>query len=246
MAFIIDKQGNYIPVLGETSGGGETPTNYIPNGTVYTVKADGTGDFVKISDALTFLVGKISDGGVKIEVSAGTFNDERIYVGSTTNIKKITVEGAGVENTTVNLGAGDYKILSTDGGFLSVNKINFVQTNGTKQYRGACAGKNGYLEIANCAFTNFNDFTVGVIQGAQCFLSGTLTFTDCTKAICCEAGSIYTSYGVNLNMKNLDTGIFVDGGGFIKLVHPNITVDNVANTYSKTKNQLTSAGIIFE
>lgn len=244
MAFIIDKDGNYIPVLGETSGGGSS-ANYLPAGTTFTIEEDGTGDFATITDASDFLSGKWSDGTVTFEVGEGTFNNSKFQVRGDSLIKNVVLVGKGTNKTTVNLSANDYAILSTSGSSLTVKDINFVQTNGTKQYRGANAGLNSFIEINNCSFSNFSGFTVGVIQGGRAFIRTSLTITDCGNGIESECGFITSSYGVNISMTNVTNGVSVLGGGTISLLNPNYTLSNVSNQFSQTKNTVTSGGIIF-
>ena len=78
-------------------------SGYIPSGTVISVKTDGTGDFTTLSDAVSSLVGKWSNGTVTISLGNGTFTESSGITlnGSYFSIPLIVITGQGKANTTV-------------------------------------------------------------------------------------------------------------------------------------------------
>ena len=75
-------------------GGGAADASFIPLGTIFTVKADGTGDFTSLNDAINYLDGKWSNGIVTINLDEGTHTlTDNISLTRSINIPKITISG---------------------------------------------------------------------------------------------------------------------------------------------------------
>ena len=189
MAFVLDKEGNYLQVFGTTSGG-SGDNNFIPNDTIINVKLDGSGDFTTFKDALDYLTGKISDGTVKVVLGSGTFevNGNLSFYISKVNIPRIEISGQVKDNTIINgkntpnwngvISIGNnnsivcFKDLtintenSTTGSCLKVNGGN-VQIYGTTAFTNGSSGilifGNGSVYVADCNMYFTNNANAGIV-----------------------------------------------------------------------------------
>lgn len=120
MGFVIDNQGNYLPVLGESAGGGSgtsdhsqltnldyehsghtgflSSATFIPPNTTITVDANGGGDYTTLQEAFAFLSGKWSSGEVTISIKNGTYTATSgatsiSFNATTASIPKIIISG---------------------------------------------------------------------------------------------------------------------------------------------------------
>ena len=120
MGFVIDNQGNYLPVLGESAGGGSgtsdhsqltnldyehsghtgflSSATFIPPNTTITVDPNGGGDYTTLQEAFAFLSGKWSSGEVYVSIKNGTYTAATgqtsiSFNATTASIPKIIISG---------------------------------------------------------------------------------------------------------------------------------------------------------
>ena len=80
-------------------GGGGTDTNFVPAGTILTVKTDGSGQFTQLSEAINYLTNKWSNGTVTIQLGEGAF-DSLTYTTSS-SIPSLVIKGVSQSATTI-------------------------------------------------------------------------------------------------------------------------------------------------
>lgn len=246
MGFVLDKQGDYLPVFGEASGGGSM-ANYLPHGTTFTVETDGSGDFTSIKAAVASLEYKWSDGTVAISVGEGTFTEEKILINSFRfNIPCLNIAGQGADKTIINSTTTDYAIEVNGNSkvFLSAFK---VVPGGTKARTGifcnstvnVCTLNN--ITIENCATA------ISLDINTNCHAGTGITVKDCTDGIFAWRFSrITTNAGGSFVFNNVTTAWKVAGGGMIATSCPvgNITYTSVTTKCSQTVGTFNANGYI--
>lgn len=270
MAFVLDKEGNFLPVYGETSGGGGTTdhaqltnlsyadsghtgfmssANYIPSGTTLTVKADGSGDFETIADAVNHLTGKWSDGEVKIRIAAGTHTvSSNISIdGAKFNIPFITIYGDAKATSIIQFSgaanANAISILNVNASLVSnftVTRITNTKTGVGFEINNTCLGVNG-IEVSN--------FATGILGTlpSDIQLRADISISDCNIGIQAQRFTKIVTYGSTaVNLTNLTTGWSVLTGGLIttSTTITNVTYTNVTNKCSQTVGTFNSNGFI--
>lgn len=273
MSFVLDKNGEYLPVFGETSGGGGgggttdhaqlsnldytnsghtgfmSNANYIAGGTTYNLKADGTGDFATLANALSFLEGKWSDGVVNFQLAAGTYTTERLTLyGRRFNIPRVRIYGADADSTIVqfiNQEESYSCFWGLDKGLeLVIQNITFQNTSGTKNtnYFGIQAEQGARIFVSNFksiglarAFFAFNSSLIN--------FGGNITIQDSYTAICSMAANIAGAYGT-ITLNNCNNGFWVQYGGMINLIDCTTTYTSVNQKANETIGTATSKGYI--
>lgn len=270
MSFVIDKNGEYLPVLGETSGGGGGGTtnhaqlsnldyansghtgfmsseNFLPADTTIEVKLDGTGDFTTFGDAITYLKGKWSNGTVNISIGEGTFTEAGtldIHLRQF-NIPFLQITGASRDTTTLSrTGVGTYSaaIRVFDGSSsLSFKNLTIQSDNST----------NGYcltaLEGASIIAEGVN--VKGGYGGYYCYSNGTIESrgsiysTGCACPVYAHDG-IFNARNTTLAFSNASTAFTVVEAGIIKLSNCTKSFTSVSRFASVTPNQITASGYI--
>ena len=268
--FVLDKQGDYLPVFGEATGGGGgtsdhsqlsnldysssghtgfmTSANYLPAGTVIDVKTDGSGDYTTIPVALASLVGKWSDGSVTIKLGDGTFDvsTTQQILSTNFNIPKLIIQGNGASNTTINwtsttAAADMFRVLGLN---VTISKCTIQNTNGltSTDYRGIMALDNAYVFVSECDFTGIN-YAVWAFRGGNCAFAK-CNFSNCAKAVVAEGGNIYIQWATTGTFNTITTALNVSGGGIIKGGGNTFTFTSVTNQVSQTAGTATVNGWI--
>lgn len=263
MSFVIDKQGNYLPVFGEATGGGGggggttdhaelshldyassghtgfmSSANYIPKGTTIDVKTDGSGDYTTIPSALASLVGKWSDGSVTIQLGNGTFDVSSTQQISNTNfnIPKLIIKGSGISNTTINWATttDHADLFRVSGQKFEIKDCTIQHLNGTTS-----TDYRGIMSIDNAFTFCDNCAFVGINYALWGFRAGdsafaSCSFSDCATPVVAEGGNIYIAWATTGTFTNITTALSVSGGGIIKGGYNSFTFTNVTNKVSQT------------
>lgn len=272
MAFIIDKDGNYIPVLGTVSGGGGGGTsdhsqltnldyassghtgflssaNYLPQGTTIDVKLDGSGDFTNLVDAFNFLTDKWSDANIIFNLGAGTFEvSETLHISTfRCNIPRIDIVGVSTTDTII-----DHKISSQWTPLFNINnnghtrirnlKITGPCTKTSGGYTGVSVNKFSMCEFANVV-TDGLDRVIETSMGGNALVNGSMTISNCPDALFAKTGTIVV-YGSAVSFNNVTTAFSVNGGGIIQKFEGSANYSSVTNIANVTANIITSNGII--
>ena len=269
MSFVIDKQGDYLPVLGEAAsgggGGGTTDhaelshldyassghtgfmssANYIPGGTVINIKADGSGDYATIKDAVDSLYHKWSDGEVQIKLDEGTFTlDSQItFNGSNCNIPVIKLQGEGKTKTTIQNSVNN-SIDVTNNIYVMFQNFAYVSTYGTKQAR-AMVAQRATLYVSNVSFDNFAGYCPGAYGGGTALIGSGIEISNCSQGINLEAGIARINWGATIAFTNIANQWFwVGGGAILQGGMASCTYTNASTHFSQTVGTATADGWI--
>lgn len=248
MAFVLDKDGNYLPVFG--TAGGNSASSFIADGTVINVKADGTGDFATIKDAIDSLEGKWSTGSVTISLDAGThYVDNKINIKlAQSNFKEIIIAGAGAASTIVEsrLNTGNNPaIYCSEVGTVRLKDFTLKHSSGTQStdYRGICAERLSTLFISGLSFIGTN-LALRALNGATVFATGTIEFSGLNVAIDANGGAKMIFNGATNSFTNITTAYNVGNGSVINGWSVTNTYTSVTNKTSQTVGSATNNGWI--
>lgn len=235
--------------IGGSNGGGN-PANYIPNGTVYTVKADGTGDFSTLNEAIDFLNGKWSTGNVKIKFGAGTFThteDVSIRGGNYFSIPLLTVEGESATDTilefTHNTPTQAIKVYNTTAFDLRNVTVKRAGGDTSTDLRGILSAENARV-LLNKVTTDGCNYAIDAQQNGTISLIANIAVKNCNLGICAEGGTVSGNWAVSTDFSDVTTAFCVFGGGIIKIPFPTYTATNVTNKSSQTLGTATASGWI--
>lgn len=170
--------------IGGTSGGGANAT-YIPAGTTYTVKADGTGDFTKLSDAVNFLNNKWSPYVVTISIGAGTFIENgKVEIIDTlhSGIPNIIIEGAGVDSTILQNTSTQNALIFRNlrASNIVVKNLTIENTNESLPVIALYVAGSRVVRIANVKLKNAQQALFLGVANAEAFIEGNLTIENAT------------------------------------------------------------------
>lgn len=229
-------------------GGGGTANlkNYIAGGTVITVKADGTGDFTSLKDAVDSLTGKFSDGKITISIGAGTFNITETVVidGGNFNFAELEISGAGKENTIIqNTSATQYQQIILVQNTSTLVVIKNLTTKGASSSSGvgiaslvSCNINIIDVEVDNCFWGLYPD------HNSRMFITD-VKGTDLNYVMNVNRGSKVFCRG-NFTISNAAQVFHVSNASTINVIGVTTTFTNVTTTVSQTINTITSNGMI--
>lgn len=236
--------------IGGTSGGGGSTANYIPGGTIYEVKADGSGDFATVEEAVSHLTNKISDGSVTLSLGAGTYsiaNSLDFYI-QNCNIGAIILKGAGVNNTTLSFTADTgYSAIRAQGLNLSVEDLTLERPNVdvTSNQRAAFVCEyNALMKLKNITINHVGIGVISTLGGKVMIESGTIAINTCKWAFNCVGAQISSNWQPTISINTADIAFRTDSGGMINLFSPTINYTSVTTKASQTPGSATSGGWI--
>lgn len=245
MAFVLDKNGEYLPVFGDIGASG---SNFIPANTVYHIKADGSGDFATLKDAIDSLNGKLSNDAVTIELGAGTFEiSSSITIdGSKFHIPQLKIKGAGATSTIISSTISDNSYI-----FLLTNKLNcrFEDIKILKETGTSSTDYRGML-IDDCSFFAKNLNIKGINNAiyprmnSEVIISGTLNFEDCKFCLTCASSRLTSDWQTTTNFTNVATAFAVNSGGEIHGYGLTCNYTDVTTKTSQTVGTATNNGWI--
>jgi hypothetical protein len=220
---------------------------FLPSGTIINVKTDGSGDFTTLEDALSYLVGKWSNGSVIVELSAGTFTTPDSITINSKSIPNLTIKGQGKTSTILQTARNTS---NTDWIFIDNSKVffqglKFKSSTGTKDTscRGINVSTGSLITLRNCAFDVLNP-GVWVNGGGTCVIQGAVDFTNSTTALYCSCGVIRCTYGPSITLNNITTCFNVEAGGQIHFYNPSVSKTNVTNIANQEVGTATNNGWI--
>lgn len=230
---------------------GATPEGFLPHGTVIKVELDGSGDFTSIEDAISFLVGKWSNGTVSIQLGLGTFEvtKELAISSSSFNFSKLEIKGSDIDGSVVSYvpeavktsTAPFYAAYTTTPLTFANFTIRSVRENNSRCIRTYGVEprvliRNMKLDTAVTGITASNGSSVSLEN---------VSFYNCNQAIQCSAGAkISTSFESMLVFDNCNTGLSVTYGGIIALYGAKYTKTNVTTLANKTIGSVSTDGWI--
>lgn len=245
MSFVLDKNGEYLPVFGETSGGGGS---YVAGGTVYTIEADGTGDFDTIENALSSLSGKFSGGTVTIKFGEGSFDVSNISVDcSLYNFGALIIAGSGVDKTTLNnntQSGNGFEVINNGTVALLQNfklkkPANTIQSTGCGIRFMSNIGQANNLIIEGCG--------QGIAATQNVFLDltgGNITINYANQGIKANVGGFAVPGNGTFVFNNVTTAWVVEMNGKIVGNNPSATYTSVTNKVSQAVGTINSTGQI--
>lgn len=245
MGFVIDKQGDYLPVFGEYTGGASEKV-HLASGTTFNVKSNGTADFSKLSDAITYINDKWSEGIVTINLDEDNFTETgAIWISS--NINRLNIIGKGADKTIITNTSTDPRFIAIGNSKTRITFKDFqlVRSLGDKttDYRGISIEGLAESIVNNVTFVGCND-AIGATSGTF-FLQGTINISNCNYGIRPVAGgAVYGIYGAKFNFNDVNNAYVVNSGGIIALYQPVITYTSVVNKVNQTVGTATNAGWI--
>lgn len=258
MAFVLDEKGNYLPVLGESAGGGGgtsdhaqltnldyasaghtgfmSSANYLPDGTTITVASSG-GDYTKLSEAVAFLQGKWSDGAVTISIANGTYTEsETVFVNTSVfNIPFVDIVGTDRELTILNhllyIGGGkNCKVRVKDFTVLgSGGADSLLNIEDTMVFVQNILFKNSWAGVYGRRLAEVNAYKI---------YGDTLSYGIYAN----EGGKIAVSG--TLTLKDVGTAVAVNWGAWIILNAPTKAFTNVTADSDVTPGSMNILGII--
>lgn len=223
--------------------------NFLPNNTVINVKTDGTGDFTKLSDAITYLNSKWSSGQVTIQLGEGTFIESSNISIDASKFSKLTIKGVSRTSTTikdsrVSLTNNQY-LLSVTGGVVLINNLKVLSVvenlNGYESLAILAQESSVSCEVRNIAVDGFETC---LYSAHYLTLRENIDISNATQGIRSRNGLINSTWNPKINLTNVDTGIAVRYGGSVHLSNPTFTMSNVTHQYAQALNSVTGDGWI--
>ena len=228
-------------------------SNFIPKGTIISVKTDGSGNFTKLSDAINYLSNKWSNGAVVIQLGTGTFNEtEEITINGREsleyNIPWIIVKGNGASNTIVQWNyTTSLNTIYCNHCSMTFENLTFKNAtySSSISYWGFQARSLSNIIIDTCNFENLSN-TISASEGSKVTLRGTINITN-SRTVAVRGmytGEINSFNGVTINMSSCATGLQVSQGSIIRLSAPTLSFNSVTTKCNVTPNTITSDGIV--
>jgi len=223
---------------------------FLPKGTVISIKTDGTGDFTKLSDAISYLTGKWSNGNVNISLGSGTFTETALIEINATNfsIPLLIIQGQGIDTTTLNFNYNSYVecLQIIRGARVSLINLTIQRQDGTKDtdLRGAMAHECSTLYINTVKFNGCN-FALASNGSSNVMIINNLSVYGANIGVHAQAaGRVGGNWAASTTFNNVGTAFNVTGGGFIGIPAVTYTATNVTNKTSQTIGESTSQGLI--
>lgn len=223
-------------------------SKFIPGGTSITVKTDGTGDFNNLTDAISYLSGKWSNGLVTIKLGVGTFNVGNITIDTdlSFNFGELKIEGSGISETIINNTNQNGEGLLIGGRVPIILKLftykkpaTTIQTVGV----GIRPGKRSMCKLENVSIQGCG-IGLGANGCVQVELAQNCDFTNCTVGVDCNEGGVLRVNQTNFTFNNCSTAWRVRTGGQIHASIPNVTYTSITNKTSQTVGTATNEGWI--
>lgn len=232
----------------DVSAGVETGGNsegYLPPNTTFNVKADGSGDFATIKDAIDYLEGKWSTGTVTIELGEGTFVvDSSINIqGQHFNIPYLKLQGSSSGLTEIQADISGVGILVAQANVaiakLTLNKVS-------KKGYGIQCDLNGWVMLSDVIIENCSTACLGLCL-SMVHLGSNLLIKNCNTGMRSERlARVCSNIATNITFQNVDVAWSVSWGGMIatSTSTTNITYTSVTTKCSQTVGTFAANGYI--
>lgn len=238
--------------LGNTliSGSLQTDANFIPAGTILTVELDGSGQFTSLSEVITYLTNKWSNGTVTIQLGEGDFVEENTIDIPEFNIKTLQIIGRGVDKTSIscsNTKDYNYVITNTVANIRIANLL--LKGNINYKLRGLYANLNGSYLLEDVNLQNFERGSL-FVDGTKAYLKGTLNIgsTSTTKVVDTGIQSINGAIisiqsGAKVHFNKCDGAFYCNGGIISSYPNAQVAYSGVTNAFVNTKGGLFLGGL---
>lgn len=215
--------------------------NYLPNGTIIYVNADGSGDFATLNEACDYVNTKCCPGTVTIQLSEGTFNlSDTIVFNKNCTISQLYLKGAGSNKTTIN--ANNFNAInltSTCTIKVCTLAINNLTPN---SFTGIYAADGQKMFIADVKISNFQ---FGVLtEISNIIVPGNLLIDNCNTGIHLNGGTFKSLYQT-ITLSNCNAyGIQSQNGGICTICNGGINSSNVKTLSNISKGSWSSNGYL--
>ena len=217
-------------------GGGGTDTNFVPAGTILTVKTDGSGQFTQLSEAINYLTNKWSNGTVTIQLGEGAF-DSLTYTTSS-SIPSLVIKGVSQSATTIT------SVYLTGNGFCQLIDLSVESTKAPAVY--AYDSVHLICKGVKMSVPNATSNVVMAVRHLARVNVDTCIFHSDTKG----GTGFYLNTGVPIGIygkctfENLNNAAYVQYGGILCNMGSN-TYTNITNKTNKDYGYSTSDGVIY-
>ena len=209
---------------------------FIPADTILTVKTDGSGQFTNLSEAISYLTGKYSNGTVTIQLGEGAF-DSLTYT-SSSSIPLLIIKGVSQSATTIT------SVNLTGMGFCQLTDLSVESTS------APAVSVNDYVHFickrVKMSVPNATSNVVMVVKHLAKADVDTCIFHSDTKGgtgFYLATGVPIGTYG-NCTFENLNTAAYVQYGGIL-CNKGNNTYTNITNTTNQNVGVSYSNGVIY-
>ena len=238
--------------LGNTliSGSLQTDANFIPAGTILTVELDGSGQFTSLSEVITYLTNKWSNGTVTIQLGEGDFVEENTIDIPEFNIKTLQIIGRGVDKTSIscsNTKDYNYVITNTVANIRIANLL--LKGNINYKLRGLYANLNGSYLLEDVNLQNFERGSL-FVDGTKAYLKGTLNIGSTSTAKVVDTGIqsingaiISIQSGAKVHFNKCDGAFYCNGGIISSYPNAQVTYSGVTTGLVPTKGGLFLGGL---
>ena len=213
MGFVIDKQGNYLPVFGEAQGGGGTSnhsqlthldyatsghtgfmpsSDFVADGTTYTIKADGTADYTTLTDAINDLYGKWCTGTVNIEIDGAINDNAGIAINSDKNYNIPVLRIKGINSASITYNSTSAPYLDVTNARVIISDLSFINSAGdsSKLYTALKCTRGSMLTLSKVSISG--GFIIARQLG-QIEILNNLTINNNVVAIYAQVGGFIVS-----------------------------------------------------
>ena len=209
---------------------------FIPADTILTVKTDGSGQFTNLSEAISYLTGKYSNGTVTIQLGEGAF-DSLTYT-SSSSIPLLIIKGVSQSATTIT------SVNLTGMGFCQLTDLSVESTS------APAVSVNDYVHFickrVKMSVPNATSNVVMVVRHLAKADVDTCIFHSDTKGgtgFYLTTGVPIGTYG-NCTFENLNTAAYVQYGGILCNKGKN-KYTNITNKTNQNLGVSSNNGVIY-
>ena len=222
-------------------GGGGTDVNFVPAGTILTVKTDGSGQFTKLSEAINYLTNKWSNGTVTIQLGEGTFEEtEPITIdGNKFNFSNLVICGTNRDNSIISFNISGLLRYSEE--LVVGHKTNVLFKDISLNGKGRTLVSSGDVVLNNVCISSQGNICFYCLSGTS-YLDGIILKNG--ELGLAVTGRLNSNYKSNITLESLITGIQVTRGGLAALNNLQKVVTNVTNQTNQSIGTANANGFI--
>lgn len=225
-------------------------SNFIPRDTIFTVKANGTGNFTTIQSALDFLEGKWSNGEVTISIDADTFTITTLLVlNQKFNIPCLLIKGVSKDTTIINKTISENPnepvlVIKDQKNQIKISDMTLSTVCLNDSICLSIQGSNVYM--SNIKMKNADLTFINNQLGSACELDEILDLENDTEKstmygiITSNVSKLITQTTTIINITNASSGLFAEMGGINGIFYCKVNTTDVATKYSPALNNHSS------
>lgn len=225
--------------------------NFLPDGYTINLKADGTGDFATIQDAINSLNGKVCSGTVSIELEAGTYNiSTPIIIGNVNgvlpyNIANIRVLGNTMSDTIINCTdtTTNTACLLVRNGFVLIENLTLKNDTRTTTNQVLTVTNQGRAYLRTVKLQN-GEFGLNAQRTSETVELYNCTIDNTSFAIYAGEGGRANIDNSILTITNAIYALRVWSSGQINIGYAKKNFTNVTNETNQTIGNITADGMI--